>query len=257
MKKLRKFFHLERSDLGILFGLVFLLTGASFTFGVLVGFGLGPKHDEKSQHADAHGDGKDSRAPASEHSVAPVKEDVLASKKELRAEFTKSKEDALKDLVLKEDSAIREPKSIDDTKASFIGEEVNEAEANATIAAAAPKTETKITKTDEKPKPEVEPAVSSLFERKPGSVKTFEPLVGTFTIQIGSFPTKDLAQKKVRDVQESGFLDSYYSPIQSKSGETWYRVAVGSFPNAEWANKTGQKILRRKLTTDFIVRKVE
>ena len=79
---------------------------------------------------------------------------------------------------------------------------------------------------------------------------------GSYTVQLASFATLDESDAMVKDLRKAGFLDAYNQEIAFKNGEKWHRVALGSYPNPVYARKMGERLRRRGLARDFIVRKI-
>jgi len=169
----------------------------------------------------------------------------------LKAAFQKAKQRALVDMALKETN-ITGPKSVLDEKAHF------EATNPGIRKPASVETEASPSLVKEGSIAKAPPSsVKSLFERAPSSKDIFEPIPGQYTVQIASYSTSDESVAKVANLRKSGFNQAYQRVIKAPKGDTWYRVAVGSYPTAEWAKKTGQQLIRRKLASDFVVRRVE
>lgn len=197
----------------------------------------------------------DGRAPASAEEIVP--EEKKQPGESLRQAFRDSKKEALGKAIVSLGD-MRTPRSILDASAhteanrqwdrkpASSPEDLKEAE--------------ELDKIREKEAAKLKrgPAskVKNLFERSPDAVADFSPAFGSFTVQVASFATKDEAHAMVRQLRKSGFLDSYSKKISFKSGEDWHRVAVGSYPNPIFARKVGNRVKKRGLTRDFIVRKV-
>lgn len=271
MEPYRKRLHLDKTETIFIFGLVFLISSLMFTFGILVGFSLKPKDVEvaKNKVDDVHAGLKATmhRSPASEeshesssgesHKEGGGESPKIAKRipgKVLRQDYYESKQRALVDMALRE-TPTGEPRSILDTKAHFaantqwkrdLASEANPAEKDPGSNEA---------EETEEPK-DVALGVRELFERSPTSSEVFVPTPGSFTVQIASYATKDESRAKVFELRKAGFNDAYVEEVKLKNGETWWRVAVGSFPGANWAKKAGDTLKRRKLAGDFVIRQV-
>lgn len=239
----------------MVFILVVLLSGLMFSVGLWVGFSFSGNHPELATHT-SHADHGRSPASAEKPKKAAVKAPVAGEG--LRKSFHESKQKALTEVVV-ESSDSETPKSILDTKAhhgvhsewdrrpaSSDGVSEDEAKAMDKIHAAE--------RARSKEGPPVK--VSNLFERSPSAVKDFDPTPGSYTLQLASFATLDESASMVRDLRKAGFLDAYTQEISFKNGEKWHRVAMGSYPNPVYARKMGERLRRRSLAKDFIVRKV-
>jgi septal ring-binding cell division protein DamX len=249
----KKLFHLDRFEVFMVTGLLFLVCGLVFTLGVLVGYGLGPgalngkgASLAKSTH-DAISHKNEVRKPAA--ATGP------SSGGGLRTAFRDAKQQALNDLSTKEgkETSSDKPKSVPDAEAHF---EANPDPGRAIAAEASPAARAPAAEVVPAEKKEVPSGVKGLFERKPAALG-YAPKAGSFTVQIASYPTEDESRAKMATLRKSGLNDAYYEAAAMKSGEKWYRVGVGSYPSPEWAQKTGEKLVRRGLAKDYVVRQVK
>ncbi len=250
----KKRIYFDRTEVFLVLGLIVLRAGLMFSLGMLVASGLNPKNAvDASHHSDsektvaqtAHGVG---RKPASAESASNN-----SSNGKLKAAYQQAKQKALVDMALRE-SAPSGPKSVLDEKAHF---EAN-SEWGRKPASQEMEPLSKSAEITQKAQLKSAPnSVKNLFERSPTSKDNFEPVPGTYTVQIASYATQDESQAKVAVLRKSGFNQAYDKSVKLGKGDTWYRVAVGSFPTSDWAKKTGQQLVRRKLATDFVVRRVE
>ena len=242
----------------MVFVLVVLLAGLMFSVGLWVGLGFAGPHSQIAAQlgVDVHGE---QRAPASEdgssaNGNAAPQEVAGAS---LKKAFQESKQKALSEAVVSIQAADT-PKSILDatahkeSHAQWDRKPASNASDEAEKAAFSDLAEKEAKRLKDGP-----PAkVKGLFERSPDSVKDFDPVPGNYTLQIASFATAEESAAMVKQLRKSGFLDAYTKAIQFKNGETWHRVAVGSYPNPVYARQMGERIRKRGLSKDFIVRKV-
>jgi cell division septation protein DedD len=267
----KKRLHLDKTEVTFLLGLVFLISSLMFCFGLLLGFGLKNKGSVEMTHAavekktQSHG-----RSPASEHDKpmpndkhekVAEKSEVLAGQK-LRQDYKESKQRGLVEMSLRSTEAVK-PKSMVDARAHFAshpewsrnpasekdGEKFAKAEESA-------EQNKDLKSVSDEPAKEVPQGVKGLFERKPTSLDVFSPMPGSFTVQIASYATADESTAKVIELRKNNFSDAYVQQIKLKNGETWHRVSVGSFKSDDWARKTGEKLVKQKLASDFVVRKV-
>jgi len=257
MDSFRKNLHLTRQEAGMIFVLVLLLSGLMFSVGLWVGFSFSgaPPHVAHGAATEGHG-----RAPASEPTVSPTQAKSMAQDAGagLRKSFHESKEKALTEVVMDSSHAADSPKSILDTQAHQGAHgEWNRKPASAVVDAEENQKIDKLHVAEEARKKSGLPSqVSGLFERSPSSVKDFEPAPGSYTLQLASYATLDESVAMVKELRKAGFLDAYTQEIKFKNGEEWHRVAMGSYPNPVYARKMGERLRRRSLAKDFIVRKV-
>ena len=76
-----------------------------------------------------------------------------------------------------------------------------------------------------------------------------------FTVQAGSFPTPDEAQKLTKELQSKGFKTSAV-PAQI-NGQTWYRVNVGLFGSVKEAQDYKKDFLEKSHLSSAFVQKVQ
>lgn len=175
---------------------------------------------------------------------------------ELRKEFQQSKQNALAHaMVVLED--LDEPRSTIDASAH---QKATQRAERTTAAVEEVKVSDRVLELraaeDARAKAGPPPKVEGLFERSVDSVSDFKPTIGSFTVHLESYATKEEAHNKVRQLRKAGFLNAYTQKTKTKAGDTWFRVAVGSYPNPIFAKEEGKRVKRRALARDFIVRKV-
>lgn len=231
--------------------LVCLLSGLMFSLGLWLGTEAGPNVHISGLPASNEG----GREPASEEEVAEKKD---LPGQFLRDKYLASKKEALENKMLAYEH-LEEPRSAMDA-AAHEGGAANWARrpaANDNIEVEKLDEARALALAEEERKKKGPPkTVESLFERSVDAVEDFSPVEGSFTVQVASFATQDEAHSMVRQLRKSGFLESYSKAIKFETGETWHRVAIGSYPNPIFARKIGSKVKKRGLTQDFIVRKV-
>jgi cell division septation protein DedD len=262
MDPIQKKLQLDRQELTMVGALILMLAGLTFTVGVIVGYGLKPKGTAtvtNDEHSKTHG----TRAPASEekekrthkvdHAKSAVAEAVPAGAGLKRA-YSEAKQKSLLDATLRELNSNEAPKSIADVKAHLEATKRDDrSPASETSFESKPVVEAKKTEAVPGPKSDVS---KSLFERSPNSKDSFNPVSGSYTVQIASFASGDESRARVDRLRVQGFPEAYAQTIKLPNGETWYRVSVGSFPSPQWAKKTGEKLIKRKLASDFVIRQV-
>ncbi|MBS1984417.1 MAG: SPOR domain-containing protein [Bdellovibrionales bacterium] len=268
MLNLKPRIQLDRVEIMVVFSIFILVGGMTFILGVLVGHGLGARDSGAAAHlsastektmgehgehavehvAEAHHEEKSARKPASVEG---------APGSELRKAFRDSKQRALVEMALRDDVAAR-PRSVLDAEAHLAAHPEWSRKPSSLPApdTRSEEAEAARKRDEDREKAGVPSTVKHLFERKPSAIDAFSPKSGQFTIQIASYSTADESQSKVAELRRSGFNEAYMEPTKKKGGETWYRVNVGSFPNQDWANRTGQRLVRRGLSHDFVIRQV-
>lgn len=241
----------------MVFVLVILLAGLMFSVGLWVGMGFSGTHGPVAVHGESTPEGHE-RAPASAEGEKHVETPkVVEAGEGLKKSFQESKQKALSEAVVGM-QANETPKSILDVAAhKQTHKEWDRKPASSEADEAEQAALNDLKEREDKRKREGPPAkVKALFERSPDSVKDFDPVPGNYTLQIASFATAEESAAMVKQLRKAGFLDAYTQAISFKNGETWHRVAVGSYPNPVYARQMGDRIRRRGLSKDFIVRKV-
>lgn len=261
MSPKKNWIHLDRAELLTVFIVLALSHGLLYVLGVLTGYGL---NSDQIAHVASEGHGEktlahndEAQGDESKHAPSRSPASKGSEKKEepgsaLRKAYKESKQQAMNELVLRKGVPDSKPKSVSDIEAHLGSHsEWDRKPASIDVVAATPEKEAPSKTVVESSNLK---SVSSLFERKPTSVDNFSPRPGTFSVQVASFSTDDEAQAKVAELRKAGYDDAFVKSITNESGTAWYRVGVGSYPTKQWAQKTGEKIIRRKLAHDYIVR---
>jgi cell division septation protein DedD len=255
MTSLRKHLSLSRQEATLVLALVLLLSTLMFSVGVFVGYGAGQSvvvkggHPAENAELAVHEETSKGRAPASVT-------DADAGER-LKKNFADSKQRALMDFTDDQAAMVSEPPSIADSEAHFNSNKGWDRRPSSAEVSATEKLEKAVESEDARRKAGPPTGVKTLFERSPSSIQGFEPTIGSYTVQVASFATADEAAAKVVDLRKAGMLDAYSQAVQFKNGETWHRVAVGSYPNPMWARKMGDRLVKRSLSRDFVVREVK
>jgi hypothetical protein len=74
-----------------------------------------------------------------------------------------------------------------------------------------------------------------------------------YTIQLYSFKSKDVSEKKVKELKKKGY-SAYQSRIDLGNNDIYYRVRVGQFKNREEAAKVLVKIFESETKEAYITR---
>lgn len=94
-------------------------------------------------------------------------------------------------------------------------------------------------------------------ERLPASIPAAKTEVTPmhFTVQIGSFPTQEEAEKMTKALQNKGYKTSF---VPAKvNGQFWYRVNVGLFGTIREAQDYKKEFLEKTNLTSAIVQRVQ
>lgn len=245
----------------MIFTMIFLTGALMFSVGLLVGSGMKPVFEARHGDAADHGGGPEAAGSGHEpgsRGRQPASVDASALEKaapgaRLKKAFRESKQQALVEMSLR-DQTLPLPRSVVDARASrgsdgSADRSPASAEESTTAAAVAPQN-------SREEKRSGKSNVRGLFERAPAAKDVFEPVSGQYTVQVASYATLDEGQARLQLLRKAGFNETYVVPIVLEKGETWYRVAVGSYPNSDRARKTGQLLVRRQLSKDFVIRQV-
>jgi len=258
----KKRIHLDRVEILAVFVVLVLSHGLLYVLGVLSGFGLHPQSGSGPHLSDAahevagHGEAKNehgnSRSPASHADSKNSKDSSPGS--ELRRAYRESKQQAFVEMNLRKDTN-QKPKSVTAAEAHLEAHPDWDRKPPE-VAEAPAESELKRDPAGHK-EPSNQNAVKRLFERRPASIDYFEPRPGFYTVQIASYATSEEAEAKISELRGVGFNEAYIQRVSNGKGNQWHRVAVGSFPSPDWAKKTGDKLIRRKMAHDFIVKQVQ
>jgi cell division protein FtsN len=94
-------------------------------------------------------------------------------------------------------------------------------------------------------------------ERVPASIpaKKEEITPMHFTVQVGSFPTQDEAEKMTKELQTKGYKTTF---VPAKvNGQLWYRVNVGLFGTIKEAQDYKKEFLEKTKVSSAIVQRVQ
>lgn len=89
-------------------------------------------------------------------------------------------------------------------------------------------------------KPQVQPAKK---EPPPSKVR--------YTIQVGSYPEKSMAEDEMKNMKKRGYAAFVVASVIPEKG-TWYRVRVGSFANKQSAEKLAKELKSKESIEGFI-----
>jgi cell division protein FtsN len=76
---------------------------------------------------------------------------------------------------------------------------------------------------------------------------------GKYTVQVGSYPSQKEAEERVGALKKLGFPHAFFS-AKELTKDTWYRVWLGYFPDAEAARQGGIVLQARGEVKNYIVR---
>ncbi len=253
----KKRIHLDRVEILIVMVVLVLSHGLLYVLGVLSGFGLHPQntagpHLTESAH-EVTSEKSAGRAPAAEGEADAKSAGVPGAG--LRRAYRESKQQAFVEMALRKDTS-QKPRSVSAAEAHMESHPDWARKPSSVIGEVMASAPVPSQKTQKAPSSD-ESSVRKLFERKPSSVDHFVPRPGYYTVQVASYATEEEAQAKISELRGSGFNEAFVQSYSKNKGNQWHRVAIGSFKEAEWAKKTGDKLVHRKLAHDFIVKQVQ
>ncbi|MBY0554641.1 SPOR domain-containing protein [bacterium] len=94
-------------------------------------------------------------------------------------------------------------------------------------------------------------------ERVPASIPVKKEVVTPlhFTVQVGSFPTQDEAEKMTKELSSKGYKTTF---VPAKvNGQLWYRVNVGLFGSIKEAQDYKKEFLEKTKVSSAIVQRVQ
>lgn len=101
---------------------------------------------------------------------------------------------------------------------------------------------------------EDDPHVQRRTASVPGKVPKSFPQ-GSYTVQVGSYPTQKDALDRVESLKKLGFPYAYFSAKElGEKKETWFRVWLGFFPDSESAKQGGELLQSRGEVKNYLVR---
>lgn len=258
MKPKGQWTSMRRIDLLLLVLVGILFSALTFNLGLYVGikWGLVNAGLGVAPHmAPAHPIVPDPHAPVQVKAPAAEGKDwnnLEAVPQNIRQAFVKSKQSTLVEMQLRAKDSPSIGTSLVDNEAYFREQKLKWGQ----VAEADHKTERGIASENSAPAAgSSKNSAPGLFERSPAAVKEFKPTPGKSTVQIASYATEDEAIARVRLLIANNVSDAYYTKARDGS-ETWYRVSVGNYVDAEWAEKVGKRLIRRDLASEYFVRKV-
>jgi hypothetical protein len=258
MKPKGEWTSMRRKDLGLLLVIGFLFSALTFNFGIYWGIKWGLHQASVSLPAAPfpNSERPNSTIEALSPEAGASGENDWHTKKEIPTEitesFVKSKQSALIETQLRTKDRPSVGNSIADAETYFREKKLNWGEVPKELE----KLDRSIASESTKPSlAEMKGEVAGLFERSPASVKSFSPTPGQMTVQVASYATEEEAIARVKLLIASGISEAYYSKTKV-SGENWFQVSVGSYRDAKWAKKMGERMIRRNIASEFFVRKV-
>lgn len=101
-------------------------------------------------------------------------------------------------------------------------------------------------------KPAAPPAKQPATKQQPLPAKK-EPAPSKFryTIQVGSYPEKAMAEEEMKNMKKRGYAAFLVATDIPEKG-TWYRVRVGSFANKQLAEKLAKELKSKEGIEGFI-----
>jgi cell division septation protein DedD len=208
----KKKIHLEKSETLIL-GVIFIfISGINFLLGFIYGIKKNPQPTNVA-HLEVHHEDREIASTSENNEHSPV---TNLDKLDIKLAYEEAKQQALEEIIQKEEFRM-EPKSIADARAEFFTKEGEDERlpANSNETQDKENSRVEIKKEADKlsiqnQKGERQPSsVKSLFENNPNERRIFIPTPEQWTIQVGSFPTKDQAIAKMDQLHSENVLDAY------------------------------------------------
>lgn len=281
----------QKTDNLIKLALVFFVSLLSFSIGTYVGKKysdnqhklsmLEPKKDVAPTHAEEFATESAGEAtPAvtaatgtEEAGVTPQKPAALTDSEvaKIAEEFATEEDETEEKIVATIDGNEKEVKTISNTAKSVAKLQAIATLAKAPPVAVAPKAvadkspgalppKITLSATTTKPVEKIAPTPvdesESNDERLPASIPAKTEVTPMhFTVQIGSFPTQDEAEKMTKALQNKGYKTSF---VPAKvNGQFWYRVNVGLFGTIREAQDYKKEFLEKTSLTSAIVQRVQ
>jgi cell division protein FtsN len=72
-----------------------------------------------------------------------------------------------------------------------------------------------------------------------------------FTVQIGSYPDKDMAEEEMKSMKKRGYA-AFITASELPDKGTWYRVRLGSFANKDSAEKLARELRAKEGMSPFV-----
>ncbi len=92
----------------------------------------------------------------------------------------------------------------------------------------------------------------TVAETPPAEVaKAVEEAAGKFSIQIGSYPTQNLARDHLERLEALG-VEPYMVPADVQ-GKKWFRVYLGKFESAPAARKSAERYRSQRVIESFVI----
>ncbi len=241
----------QKTDSMIKLALVFFVSLLSFAVGTYVG----KKYSDNQHKLALLEPKKDTPAPVASEFATEGKEDEKMDVADLAMSGSDQKPAALTDsevakiaeeFAAEEDSA--EEKMVGTIQPDEKDVKTITDTAKPVVAAAQPATKAAVDKIKQ---------MATAEERVPASIPTAKTEVAPlhFTVQIGSYPTEDEAQKMTQALQNKGYKTTF---VPAKiNGQMWYRVNVGLFGSVKEAQDYKKEFLEKTKLSSAIVQRVQ
>jgi len=109
-------------------------------------------------------------------------------------------------------------------------------------------------KSERQAKPQARPTVAKpqlqTVKKETAPVKTNQPKL-RYTIQVGSYPEKAMADDEARNMKKKGYAAFVVATDLSDKGK-WFRVRIGSFSNKQSAEKLAKELKSKEGIDGFI-----
>ena len=106
-----------------------------------------------------------------------------------------------------------------------------------------------VSRTDQAPRPAPTKTPAPAAKKEPAAPAASSKV--RFTVQVGAYPEKAMAEEEVRNMKRRGY-SAFLVATNIPDKGTWYRVRIGSFANKETAEKLANELKAKEETASFV-----
>lgn len=273
MNKSQSPFRFDHRELTVIFSLFIFTSLLMFTIGVVVGKSLGPNklttvaaQSEESAHNNPTKEGETHQVATHDTGTSVSTDHAPTSNKNEHGPTTH-----LDNLTAEVSEPVKEHKNQETTpkahstpptaELELIPEKPRTGDVRATLADLTDQEEVgkvlsnpkvqELLETSSAPKPK--PKKRAIASTSPQSFPE-----GTYTVQVGSYPSQADATMRVDQLRKLGYPFAYLSTKElGDKKEPWYRVWLGYFPDSESAKANGELLQQRGEVKSYLVRRSE